>query len=96
MKIPLRAPKLNMFLHIKRIPFVFERFELAVVIFGAAVAFVLAGLLFYQKAYKTVTIPPEVEVRIPKINEALFNSILNELEQKKQLPSSEPIVDPFR
>jgi len=83
-------------LNLKNIPFAFERYELFVVIGGTLAVVVLAGFLFYTKAYQIVATPPEVSIETPEINQALFEQALQDLKVKKQPVSGEPIIDPFR
>lgn len=74
----------------------FERYEFLIVIGGALLVFLIAGILFYFKAYRTVSKTPEGTAQITKINRALFDKVLKDLEQKKQAPKDLPIIDPFR
>ncbi|MBI1888931.1 MAG: hypothetical protein HYS15_03330, partial [Candidatus Spechtbacteria bacterium] len=39
----------------KNIPLYFERYEFLIVIGGALLVFLIAGILFYFKAYRTVS-----------------------------------------
>lgn len=92
----LNFVKLKNFIKLKELPEIFERYEIFVIAGGAIVAFLIAGLIFYNSAYKTVSTPPKASVQLPQINKFLFDKTLKELEVKKQPISSEPIVDPFR
>ena len=81
---------------IEQAPFLFERYELYIVIAGVLIVFLIAGFLFYEHAYKTVRAVPNVSVEVLQINQPLFDKTVKELAQKKQPLPSEPIIDPFR
>lgn len=88
--------KIKQAVRMRDIPFLFERYELFVVIIGFFVVFLVAGLLFYEKAYKTVRAIPDVSVESPQIKQSLFDKTVEELARKKQPPPAAPIIDPFR
>lgn len=88
--------KLKNFVKLKNFPEFFERYELFIIALGIIIVFVIAGFIFYNKAYKTVAVPPTVSVELPKINQPLFEKTLKELEEGKQAPPAEQTVDPFR
>ena len=92
----LNFVKIKNFIKLKDLPEFFERYEVFVIAGGAIVAFLIAGLIFYNNAYEIVSTPPKASVDLPRINKFLFDKTLKELEAKKQPVSSEPIVDPFR
>ena len=83
-------------INIEDIPHLFERYELVVVIVGIVVVFLISGFVFYSKGYKTTDVLPEVAVKVPRINKALFDQIIKDLEEKKQIPPSQSVIDPFR
>lgn len=87
---------MQQFINHKDLPVLFERYELFIVVFGMGAVFLIAGVLFYEKAYKTTTIAPEVVVDVAKVNTPLFQKTAGELEQKKQIAPDLPIIDPFR
>lgn len=95
-KMDFDTKKITQILKLETLPRVFERYEILIVILGTFVAFIAAGYIFYQKAYRAVSTPPRPEVQSPSIDTVLFEKTLKELEAKKQSPASEPIVDPFR
>lgn len=78
------------------LPMMFEKYEIFVVISGIIFVFLFAGFLFYEKAYKATIVPPEVFVDVPKVNTALFEKTVEELEQRKQTAPDLPIIDPFQ
>jgi len=92
----MNLTQLKNLIKIKNLPAAFERYEIFVIAGGVIVVFLLAGWVFYNKAYKTVIAPPSVSVALPNVNKVLFDKTLQEIEHKKQPPSSEPLVDPFR
>lgn len=94
----MNLTQLKNFIKIKNLPATFERYEIFVMTGGVIVVFLLAGWVFYNKAYKTVTAPRRdaASIALPNMNKVLLDKTLQEIEQKKQPPSSEPIVDPFR
>lgn len=91
-----RIPKIKQAVRMRDIPFLFERYELFIVIGGVLIVFLIAGLLFYEHAYKTVRAIPDVSVEAPRIQQALFDKTLEELAQKKQPLPDASIIDPFR
>lgn len=92
----INLSQLKNFLKIKNFPAFFERYEIFVILAGVVIVFLLAGWIFYSKAYKTVNAPPSVSPSLPSIDKVLFDKTISELEQKKQPLPSEPIIDPFR
>jgi hypothetical protein len=94
MRINLK--KLKSSIRVEYLPQLFERYELFVVVGGAVFIFLIAGFIFYQNAYKTVSADVEGEVSIPKIETALFEQVLEDLREKKQPFPDEPIIDPFK
>jgi len=84
------------FISIRNLPAFFERYEVFVIIAGVLIAFLFTGVVFYNNAYKTVNTVPEVEVEMPAIETSLFDTILEDIEEKKQLPPELPVIDPFR
>lgn len=95
-KIAFDAKQITKIIRPETLPRVFERYEILIVLLGTLVAFVVAGSIFYEKAYRTVSTPPNPEVQAPSIDQALFQKTLKELEAKKQVLPPEAIVDPFR
>lgn len=93
MKLKFSKPKRENF---KNIPFIFERYEIFVIIIGIFVVSLIAGFLFYEKAYKTVTTTPEFTETVSEINDKLFKKTGEELEQRKEMAPDLPIIDPFK
>ncbi len=89
--------KLKNYVNLKNFPAAFEHYEIFVVLTGIVIVIFLAEWIFYDKAYKTTTVPPSVSFSLPRINKVLFDEIFQEIKEKEQpLPASEPVVDPFR
>lgn len=95
-KMSFDIKKISKAVKTESLPRVFERYEILIVLLGTLVAFAAAGYIFYEKAYRTVSTPPRADVRLPRIDHALFEKTLKELLEKKQVPLPEVIVDPFR
>jgi len=81
---------------LRELPFLFEKYEIFIILFGIVVAFLLAGFILYENAYKTTTTIPDVTVDVTRINSNLFEKTVRELEQRKQLTPDLPIIDPFQ
>jgi len=81
---------------LKDTPFLFERYEIFVIVLGVAVVFLLAGFIFYEKAYKTASTVPDIEIEVTRVKAELFEKTIQELEQRKQMAPDLPIIDPFR
>jgi len=77
-------------------PVLFEKYEIFIILTGVVIVSLLAGALFFEKAYKTTTSIFEVNVDLPKVNEELFNKTVEELSARKQMAPDIPIVDPFK
>lgn len=92
----LKLTKLKSLINAEDLPRIFERYEIFVVIAGAIIVFLIAGFIFYNNAYKTISADIEGEVSIPKIETVLFEQILEDLKEKKQPFPNDPIIDPFR
>lgn len=92
----LNIKKLKSFINVEDLPRFFERYELFVVVGGAVFVFLIAGFIFYNSAYKTISADIEGEVSIPKIETGLFEQVLEDLREKKQPFPDESIIDPFR
>ena len=80
----------------KNFPALFEKYEIFIILTGVVIVFLLAGVLFFEKAYKTTTNIFEVSIDLPKVNEGLFNKTVEELGARKQMAPDIPIIDPFR
>ena len=81
---------------LRNFPVLFEKYEVFIILAGVAIVFLLAGALFFEKAYKTTVSIFEVSVDLPKVNERLFNKTVEELDARKQMAPDIPIIDPFR
>ena len=88
--------KIKQFANLKDFPVLFERYEIFIILLGIGVAFLLAGTVFYQKAYKVTATIPETTVDVSRVDTALFEKTIEELEQKKRMAPDAPIIDPFQ
>ena len=88
--------KIKQFANLKDFPVFFERYEIFIILVGIGVAFFLAGMVFYQKAYKVTATIPETRVDVSRVQTALFEKTIEELEQKKRMAPDAPIIDPFQ
>lgn len=92
----MKPVKIKQFINIKDFPMLFERYEIFIILLGMGVAFLLAGVVFYQKAYRVTATVPETTVDVPRVNTPLFEKTVEELAQKQQMAPDLPIVDPFQ
>ena len=92
----MKPIKIKQFTNLKDFPIFFERYEVFIILLGIGVAFLLAGTVFYQKAYKVTVIIPEAVVDVPRVNTFLFEKTVEEIEQKKRMAPDLPIIDPFQ
>lgn len=92
----LKLDKIKKSINVKNLPFIFERYEIFIIIVGVVVVFLLALFVFYKKAYITVNSSPDVDVEVKKVRSELFEQTIDELEQRKQMAPDLPIIDPFR
>ena len=83
-------------INIKNLPFIFERYEIFVIVLGVIAVFLLAGFIFYEKAYKTTITIPDIEIEATRVKTELFEKTIRELEERKQMAPDLPIIDPFR
>ena len=92
----MKPVKIKQFANLKDLPVLFERYEVFIILLGMGVVFLLAGIVFYQKAYKVTATIPEAAVDVPRVNASLFEKTVEEIEQKKRMAPDAPIVDPFQ
>lgn len=79
----------------EKVPVYFERYEIITILAGAIMFFLLAGLVFYLKAYKVTESVPDTEDDAFRVNSELFEKTVKELEQRKTMAPDLPIIDPF-
>lgn len=92
----MKVPKVKQLISHNDLPALFERYEIFIIVIGIGTVFIIAGILFYQKAYKITTTIPEVAVDLPRVQTLLFEKTVEELEQKKSMAPDLPIINPFR
>ena len=92
----MKPIKIKQFANLEDFPVFFERYEIFIILLGMGVAFLLAGTVFYQKAYKVTATVPETTVDVPRVHTSLFEKTIEELEQKKRIAPDLPIIDPFQ
>lgn len=81
---------------LKNLPFIFEKYEIFIILVGVLVAFLFAGFLFYENAYKTVNFIPDVEVELPTVQRELFEKTVKDLDDRRKMAPDLPIIDPFQ
>ena len=92
----MKPIKIKQFPNLKDFPAFFERYEVFIILLGIGVIFLLAGIVFYQKAYKVTSAIPEATVDVLRVNTSLFDKTVEEIEQKKLMAPDLPIIDPFQ
>ena len=92
----MKPIKIKQFANLKDFPVFFERYEIFIILLGIGVSFLLAGMVFYQKAYKVTATIPETTVDVSRVDTVLFEKTIEELEQKKRMAPDAPIIDPFQ
>ena len=80
----------------EELPFYFEKYEAFIILIGALLMFLMAGFIFYTKAYRVVETTPKVDVSVERIRSDLFDKTIEELKQRKEAAPDLPIIDPFR
>ena len=92
----MNSVKIKQIANRKDFPVLFERYEVFIILLGMGVVFLLAGVVFYQKAYKVTATIPEATTDVLRVNISLFEKTIEELEQKRRMAPDLPIIDPFQ
>jgi len=92
----MKPIKIKQLANLKDFPMFFERYEVFIILLGIGVVLLLAGIVFYEKAYKVTATIPEAVVDVSRVNIRLFEKTIEEIEQKKLMAPDVPIIDPFQ